>query len=166
MRVKYDPNAVKAIEIWEPVCYTVGDDNAHVHWGNSDGKRWRKEGIIFGNLPTDSKVFRSGEYFDNFDEAYTYMYSVMMPEYYAKVEAGAPSIAGRTVPGFAEIQTLPGLSPDYKDGDHFWDAYFEFVINGKVNKRNSYAWKTEQWTWDKVSVYAFRVEKKTVWIPA
>lgn len=179
-RINYNPSAIKTITVWEPVCVSVADELAHQLWAEHPmmrnlskeerercGKRWRRSGITYSDGQWDSKVVRSGVFFDNKGEAMEYLENVMIPEYRGKVEAGVYTpCAGKTKPGFSEVKKHIGLDPNRPNGDDFWDAYFNYVIRGKVDTRNSYAYKSKQYTWKTVDAFALRVEKKTLYVPA
>jgi hypothetical protein len=179
-KVNYNPKAVKAITVWEPVCISVADELSSQLWAEHPmmrnlpkderercGKRWRRAGIMFGKGQYRSREDDSGVYFDNKEEALAWLKEQMIPKYVKRVEAGVYTpLAGKTKPGFSHIKISLGLDPSHHTGDNFWNDYFDFILYGKTNKRNSYAYRTGQYTWDEVPAYAFRVEKRKLYIPA
>lgn len=176
-KVNYNPSAVKRITVWEPIAVSVADELSSQLWQEHPmmrndpnrerhSHRWRREGIEYGGSRWDSQVDRSGVYFDNKEEALEYLRENMIPAYAAKVEAGVyTACAGKTKPGFSKLRREAGKDPDHWDGDSFWHEYFDFVLSGKVDKRNSYAYRSGQFTWDNVDAFAFRAEKRTLWVP-
>lgn len=177
-RINYNPNAVKEIEAWEPVVVSVADEIAHVGWAEScrdpeykerHSKRWRRSGIELRRNPGryDSEEYRSEVYFDNKAEALAYLRETLLPLFRSRVEAGTyTALAGKTKPGFSDVNEHAGLDPEHPNGDDFWDAYFNYVVWGKVNTRNSYAWKRKQYVSKWVPAFALRVEKVTLTVPA
>lgn len=177
-KVNYNPSAVKSITVWEPVAVSVADELSSQLWQEHPmmrrdpnrfrhGKRWRREGIQYGSGRYDSKTERSGVFFDNKAEALDYLKETMIPKFKALVEAGVYTpCAGKTKPGFSQLRKEAGLDPERPDGDHFWNSYFDFVLAGKVDTRNSYAYRSGQFSWPKVDAFAFRAEKRTLWVPA
>lgn len=179
-RVNYNPSAVKNVTVWEPVCVTVADEISHQLWQEHPmmrndpnrerhGKRWRRAGIEYGNGRWDSKEFRSGVLFDNRKEALEWLKENLLQKYAEMVRQGvSTALAGKTKPGFVEVRPGGGIETDgeYVDPDYSWYSYFDFIVEGKTDKSNSYAWRKGQYYWDTVPAFALRAEKRVISVPA
>ena len=181
-RVNYNPSAVKEITVWEPVAVTVADELAGMLWKESpclrndpvnrerSMNRWRRAGIGYGNGRWDSQKIQSGVLFDNREEALQWLKENLLPKYVELVKQGVrTALAGKTKPGFARVRNGGGMIPPasgYCAPENFWNDYYDYIVMGKVDKRNSYAWRKKQYYWDEVEAFALRVERRTISVPA
>ena len=181
-RVNYNPSAVKEITVWEPVAVTVADELAGMLWKESpclrndpvnrerSMNRWRRAGIGYGDSRWDSQKIRSGVLFDNREEALQWLKENLLQKYVELVKQGVrTALAGKTKPGFVRVRNGGGMIPPasgYCDPENFWGDYYDYIVIGKVNKRNSYAWRKKQYWRDEVEAFALRAEKRVISVPA